>query len=53
MVESWHLEDGYLEFLQREVKLALDRLSEEARENAVVIFSAHSLPARIVGAGDP
>jgi ferrochelatase len=53
LVESWHLEDGYLEFLVREVKLALDRLSARAREGAVVIFSAHSLPARLVQAGDP
>jgi protoporphyrin/coproporphyrin ferrochelatase len=53
MVESWHLEDGYLDFLAREVKLALDGLSERAREGAVVVFSAHSLPARILEENDP
>jgi protoporphyrin/coproporphyrin ferrochelatase len=48
MVESWHLEDGYLEFLVREVKVALDGL-----DDPVVLFTAHSLPARIIDAGDP
>jgi ferrochelatase len=53
MVESWHLEDGYIEYLVREVKMALDALPAPARMRPVVIFSAHSLPARTVEAGDP
>ena len=53
MVESWHLEDGYIDYLVREVKIALDALPAPAREHPVVVFSAHSLPARIVSAGDP
>jgi protoporphyrin/coproporphyrin ferrochelatase len=53
MIESWHLEDGYIGFLVREVKIALDALPAPARERPVVVFSAHSLPARAVGAGDP
>jgi protoporphyrin/coproporphyrin ferrochelatase len=48
LVESWHLEEGYLKFLVREVKVALAGL-----DDAVVIFTAHSLPARIADAGDP
>lgn len=53
MVDSWHTEPGYIEFLAREVHRALDRLSDGARQQAVVIFSAHSLPARILQARDP
>lgn len=53
MVESWHLEDGYIDYLVREVKMALDALPSRAREAPVVVFTAHSLPARIVATGDP
>jgi ferrochelatase len=53
MIESWHLEDGYVEYLVREVKIAIDALSAPARERPVVVFTAHSLPARILETGDP
>ncbi len=53
MIHSWHLEPGYIEWLTREVHAALTRLSDRARQEAVVIFSALSLPARILQANDP
>jgi ferrochelatase len=53
MVESWHLEPGYLELLDERVHSARMHLPEEARAGATVIFSAHSLPERIVATGDP
>ncbi len=53
MVQSWHTEQGYIEFLAKEVHRALGRLSDRARDEAVVIFSAHSLPGRILQAHDP
>jgi ferrochelatase len=53
MVESWHLEPGYLELLDERVRSAQSDLPEDARAGATVIFSAHSLPERIVAAGDP
>jgi ferrochelatase len=42
-VESWHDEPGFVEFLA-------DRVSGT---DAHVVFTAHSLPARILEAGDP
>ena len=53
MVPSWHLEPGYIDLLSQRVLDALGRLSEEVREEAVVVFTAHSLPERIVDDGDP
>jgi ferrochelatase len=53
MIESWHLEPGLLAFLQEALGTARGRLPEEAREDAVVLFTAHSLPERILAAGDP
>lgn len=45
MVDSWHLEPGYVDLLAQFVKSA-----EPADE---VVFTAHSLPARIIDEGDP
>lgn len=53
MVDSWHLEPGYINFLDREVKKALASLPEPARRDAVVLFTAHSLPEKILQAKDP
>jgi len=53
MVESWHLEPGYLELLDERVHDARAQLPKTAPAGATVIFSAHSLPERIVASGDP
>jgi len=52
-VEHWHDAPGFLRFLVLRVSDAIARLPEEERSRAPVIFSAHSLPARIEGEGDP
>lgn len=49
VIESWHLEPGYVAFLTRAVRAALASVSS----GATLIFSAHSLPQRILQAGDP
>jgi ferrochelatase len=48
-VESWAVEPAYVTFLAAAVATALDALPARSR----VVFTAHSLPARIVEAGDP
>lgn len=53
VIESWHLEPGYIAFLAREVRACLERLSDQGRARATVVFTAHSLPERIVAEGDP
>ena len=42
-VDSWHLEPGFVEFLAERVRST----------SAHVVFTAHSLPARILAEGDP
>nr|WP_039836457.1 ferrochelatase [Paenibacillus sonchi] len=54
-VESYHLHPELIEVLSRRVSAKLD-LFEEAgavREDVRVLFSAHSLPERILSMGDP
>lgn len=53
MIESWYDEESFIALLATRVEEALGRLSEAARAEAVVLFTAHSLPARIVESGDP
>ena len=52
MIDSWHLEPGFIELLAQRVTTALDALSPSARDEAVVVFTAHSLPSSILGSGD-
>lgn len=43
-VETWHLADGYIDFLAEAVTDALDGMPERTR----VLFTAHSLPLKAV-----
>jgi ferrochelatase len=49
-VESWHDEPGFIDALARATREALDRFEDPA--GVLVIFTAHSLPARVVTEGD-
>jgi len=53
MVESWHLAPGYLDLLARRVVVARSQLGDIDPERVEVVFTAHSLPARILDTGDP
>ncbi|MDQ3877696.1 MAG: ferrochelatase [Actinomycetota bacterium] len=53
MVQNWHLEPGYLDYLAREVTAALNDIPPAARDETEVVFSAHSLPQKILESGDP
>jgi ferrochelatase len=52
-VEDWHLEPGYLDALAGRVRDALQRFPANVRNDVPVIFTAHSLPERILEWNDP
>jgi ferrochelatase len=52
-IERWHLLPGYLDALAGRVRAALQRFPVEARSKTPIIFTAHSLPERILEWGDP
>jgi ferrochelatase len=52
LVHSWATEPGYVSYLERAIGDALARLGSAAA-GAEVVFTAHSLPDRILAAGDP
>lgn len=53
VIESWADHPAFVEVVTDRVRDAREELSEQERSNDLVIFSAHSLPARIVDQGDP
>ena len=52
-VEDWHVQPGYLNALADRVHAALQRFPEEIRAQVPVIFTAHSLPEKILEWNDP
>ncbi|MFT3894295.1 MAG: ferrochelatase [Anaerolineales bacterium] len=52
-IKDWHLLPGYIDALVGRVCAALERFPEEGRSQVPVIFSAHSLPERILEWNDP
>ena len=52
-IESWHDAPAFVGVLAERVQEARSLLDAEARRNDLVIFSAHSLPERILTEGDP
>lgn len=52
-IENWHLDAGYIHALVGRVHDALQRFPEEIRADVPVIFTAHSLPEKILEWDDP
>jgi ferrochelatase len=52
-IHDWHLLPEYLDALAGHVRAALERFPESLRADVPVIFTAHSLPERILEWGDP
>jgi len=52
-INNWHLLPGYLDALVSRVRAALERFPTDVRSTVPVIFSAHSLPERILEWNDP
>jgi ferrochelatase len=51
-IEDWHLLSGYIEALTDHICAALQKFPANARAETPIIFSAHSLPKRILESGD-
>ena len=52
-IEDWHLQAGYINALAKRVRAALNRFPEKVRADVPVIFTAHSLPEKILEWNDP
>ncbi|RYL86512.1 ferrochelatase [Sporolactobacillus sp. Y61] len=52
-IKSWYTEPKFIQYWSQAIRGILDALPEDERSTSVVIFSAHSLPRRILTGGDP
>jgi len=52
-VEDWHLQPGYLNALAGRVRAALQHFPQDVRAEVPIIFTAHSLPEKILEWNDP
>jgi protoporphyrin/coproporphyrin ferrochelatase len=52
-VESWHDHPAFRSLIADRVRETLAKFPADARDEVKVLFSAHSLPEKIVAAGDP
>jgi ferrochelatase len=53
IIEHWYDAPDYLDALAERIRRAVDQLSPEGRSGALILWSAHGLPQKIVDAGDP
>ena len=53
MVESWYDHPTFVEVLAIRLHQAAGKLSDEERRDPLVVFTAHSLPEKILEHGDP
>ncbi len=52
-IESWAVEPAFVEFLSTDLRRRLDAMRERTDGTVRVLFTAHSLPQRIIDGGDP
>jgi ferrochelatase len=52
-IRQWHLLPGFIEAIADRVRSALERFPREVRAAVPLLFTAHSLPERILEWGDP
>ncbi len=52
-IERWHLLPGYVDALADRIRAALERFPAAERAEVPIVFTAHSLPQRILEWNDP
>lgn len=53
VIDRWQTHPGLIEAFAQNIEAQLKTYPEERRKNAVILFSAHSLPMSVVNRGDP
>ncbi len=52
-IESWKDEPSFIDAVAGRIQIALLKFPDEIRADVPILFTAHSLPARILESGDP
>jgi ferrochelatase len=52
-VNSWYEQPNFLQAVENHVRAGYEKFAPEVRDKVKLVFSAHSLPARLIKMGDP
>ncbi len=52
-VDSWYQQPNFLQAVENRVRAGLEQFPAETRDRVKLVFTAHSLPARLLEMGDP
>nr|CCA26575.1 ferrochelatase putative [Albugo laibachii Nc14]CCA27299.1 ferrochelatase putative [Albugo laibachii Nc14] len=53
LIDRWNTDSGYTEAVAQRIRLGLKQFAPEDRHKVIIMFSAHSLPMKVVYRGDP
>lgn len=53
LVDSWYRQPKFLQAVENHVRAGLEKFSPQMRDEVKIVFTAHSLPARLLKMGDP
>ena len=53
VIDRWYDHPAYLEMCAETVRAGLERFDDSLRDRVFLLFSAHSLPAKVINRGDP
>jgi protoporphyrin/coproporphyrin ferrochelatase len=53
LIDRWHLDDGFVDSMAQVTRNALLTVPPAHRDDALILFSAHSLPLSVIDRGDP
>jgi len=52
VIDRWYENDLYHQTMLQRMRECMENFSEDVRDNVVILFSAHSLPMKVVAKGD-
>jgi ferrochelatase len=52
-VDAWYQQPKFLQAVENNIRAGLEKFSPEVRDSVKVVFTAHSLPERLLKMGDP
>ncbi|WP_046179905.1 ferrochelatase [Domibacillus tundrae] len=52
-IESWYHEPKFIQYWADQIQATIETMTDEEKKQFVLIVSAHSLPEKIIAAGDP
>lgn len=52
-VKSWYRQPNFLQAVENHIRAGFEKFAPEVRDKVKLVFSAHSLPARLLKMGDP